>query len=434
MRENNQAAGKTWTYAYDDGGNILSKTEYAYTTGSLGAAERTVAYGYGDASWSDLLTSIGGQSLTADEIGNLLSDGTWTYTWQHGRQLAGMSKAGTDIAYGYDSDGKRITKTVNGTAYNYHYLGDQLVELTWGGNKLHFTYDSTGPLSVNYNGTEYFYVKNAQGDVTGLVNASGTRVVTYTYDAWGNPLATTGSLAATLGAANPLRYRGYVYDTETGLYYLQSRYYNPGWGRFINADGYASTGQGIIGNNMFAYCGNNPVIRHDPTGQFGLTATIFGIAIWKIGVAVAGLAITYFAVRTIVRNIPTSSVFSWAKATPREKSNEKENAKAVPKQQWEGTTIYRYGKTNPGNLTPKQKDATTGLSFSTIPPPPGVPAAVTTLEALNATGVVVAIQDSPTHVSVRPVGASVQAWIDAEPSSVWTLAVKTVVIKWDGVR
>ena len=96
-----------------------------------------------------------------------------------------MSKTGTNIAYGYDSDGKRITKTVNGTTYNYHYLGDQLVELTWGSNKLHFTYDSTGPLSVNCNGTEYFYVKNAQGDVTGLVSTSGTRVVTYTYDALG---------------------------------------------------------------------------------------------------------------------------------------------------------------------------------------------------------------------------------------------------------
>ena len=234
VRENNQAAGKTWTYVYDDGGNIQNKTEYAYTAGTLGAAVRTIPYGYDDATWSDLLTSIDGQSLTADEIGNLLSDGTWTYTWQHGRQLAGMSKTGTNIAYGYDSDGKRITKTVNGTAYNYHYLGDQLVELTWGSNKLHFTYDSTGPLSVNCNGTEYFYVKNAQGDVTGLVSASGTRVVTYTYDAWGNPLSTTGSMAATLGEQNPLRYRGYVYDTETGLYYLQSRYYNPSWGRFIN--------------------------------------------------------------------------------------------------------------------------------------------------------------------------------------------------------
>ena len=280
VRENNQAAGKTWTYAYDDGGNILSKTEYAYTTGTLGAAVRTVTYGYGDASWSDLLTSIGGQSLTADEIGNLLSDGTWTYTWQHGRQLAGMSKSGTNIAYGYDSDGKRISKIVDGTAYNYHYLGDQLVELTWGENKMHFTYDSTGPLSVNYNGTEYFYVKNAQGDVTGLVNASGTRVVSYTYDAWGNLLTTTGSLATTLGEQNPLRYRGYVYDTETGLYYLQSRYYNPTWGRFINADGYLSAGGEFASNNMFAYCENNPVVRKDNEGEF-----------WNfvIGAAVGGL-------------------------------------------------------------------------------------------------------------------------------------------------
>jgi len=271
VRENNQAAGKTWTYAYDDGGNILSKTEYAYTTGSLGAAVRTIPYGYDDATWSDLLTSIGGQSLTADEIGNLLSDGTWAYTWQHGRQLAGMSKSGQTIAYGYDSDGKRITKTVNGTTYNYHYLGDQLVELTWDGNRLHFTYDSTGPLSVNCNGTEYFYVKNAQGDVTGLVTTSGTRVVTYTYDAWGNPLATTGSLASTLGEQNPLRYRGYVYDTETGLYYLQSRYYNPGWGRFINADDTAlllsSPGKAHWDKNVFAYCDNNPLNRVDEDGE-----------------------------------------------------------------------------------------------------------------------------------------------------------------------
>ncbi len=298
VREDNQAAGKTWTYAYDDGGNIQSKTEYAYTTGSLGAAVRTVNYGYGDAGWSDLLTSIDGQSLTADEIGNLLSDGTWTYTWQHGRQLAGMSKSGQTIAYGYDSDGKRITKTVNGTTYNYHYLGDQLVELTWGGNKLHFTYDSTGPLSVNYNGTEYFYVKNAQGDVTGLVNASGTRVVTYTYDAWGNPLSTTGSMATTLGEQNPLRYRGYVYDTETGLYYLQSRYYNPGWGRFINADNQVSAGSDLIGMNLFAYCENNPCNYADPTGHF-LSAIIASVAA-KIAAAIVA-AVVSVAITVVVR-------------------------------------------------------------------------------------------------------------------------------------
>ena len=292
VRENNQAAGKTWTYAYDSGGNILSKTEYAYTTGSLGAAVRTVTYGYGDASWSDLLTSIGGQSLTADEIGNLLSDGTWAYTWQHGRQLAGMSKAGTDISYRYDADGLRISKTVNGTTYNYFYLGDQLVEMTWDNNRMHFTYDEIGPASVNYNGTEYFYVKNAQGDVTGLVNASGTRVVTYTYDAWGNPLTTTGSLATTLGEQNPLRYRGYVYDTETGLYYLQSRYYNPGWGRFINADSLIDN-RGVHTQNVFAYCGNNPVNHVDSDGHSALAI---------VGIVCAGALIataSYLFVKTV---------------------------------------------------------------------------------------------------------------------------------------
>ena len=77
--------------------------------------------------------------------------------------------------------------------------------MTWGSNKLHFTYDSIGPASVTYNGNRYFYLKNAQGDVTGLVNASGTQVVSYTYDPWGAPLSTDGTMASTLGTANPLR-------------------------------------------------------------------------------------------------------------------------------------------------------------------------------------------------------------------------------------
>ena len=101
---------------------------------------------------------------------------------------------------------------------------------------MHFTYDATGPMSMTFYGTEYFYLKNAQGDVTGLVDSSGTQVVAYTYDAWGKLLSTTGSMADGLGYTNPFRYRGYFYDTETGLYYLQSRYYNPQCGRFVNAE------------------------------------------------------------------------------------------------------------------------------------------------------------------------------------------------------
>ncbi|MFR4353881.1 MAG: RHS repeat-associated core domain-containing protein [Oscillospiraceae bacterium] len=183
-----------------------------------------------------------------------------------------MSKSGSSITYGYNADGKRISKTVNGTTYNFSYLGDQLTEMTWGSNKLHFTYDSTGPASVTYNGNRYFYLKNAQGDVTGLVNASGTQVVSYTYDPWGAPMSTSGTMASTLGTANPLRYRGYVYDTETGLYYLSSRYYNPAWGRFINADTAAvvaaSPNKANWDKNLFAYCDNNPISRKDDGGEF----------------------------------------------------------------------------------------------------------------------------------------------------------------------
>ena len=133
-----------------------------------------------------------------------------------------------------------------------------------GADTLHFTYDASGtPLTVTHNGTVYYYVTNLQGDIIAILDSAGSTVATYTYDAWGNPLDTPTEPIATL---NPLRYRGYVYDTETGLYYLQSRYYDPAIGRFINADGLVSTGQGILGNNMYAYCGNNPVNRVDPTG------------------------------------------------------------------------------------------------------------------------------------------------------------------------
>ncbi len=109
-----------------------------------------------------------------------------------------------------------------------------------------------------------------------IVSMNGNPVVNYTYDAWGNILSITGIRADNLGILNPLRYRGYVYDQETELYYLQSRYYDPAIGRFLNADIFVSTGQGILGNNMFAYCLNNPLVYLDTTG----TAPVVIIPIW----------------------------------------------------------------------------------------------------------------------------------------------------------
>ena len=113
----------------------------------------------------------------------------------------------------------------------------------------------------------YVYVKNLQGDIVAIANTAGTIVATYTYDAWGKIRASTDTDPLEIGHVNPLRYRGYYYDTETGFYYLNSRYYNPTWGRFINADGYITTGQGLQSYNMFSYCLDNAVIYYDPTGK-----------------------------------------------------------------------------------------------------------------------------------------------------------------------
>ena len=148
-----------------------------------------------------------------------------------------------------------------------------------------FTYDAFGrPVAITEGNTRYFYVLNQQGDVVAIINGNGDFVVEYYYDAWGRLLSATGTLATTLGTNNPLRYRGYVYDTETGLYYLQSRYYNPTWGRFINADSQLSTGD-VSGLNLFAYCGNNPVNRIDPTGEAWYHWLIGGVVVAACAVA-----------------------------------------------------------------------------------------------------------------------------------------------------
>ena len=148
--------------------------------------------------------------------------------------------------------------------------------------EMYITYGETGPLYIDYNGTIYYYILNGQGDVVGLARWDEPVDVTYSYNAWGELERITGNLASTLGLHNPLRYRGYVYDTETEQYYLNSRYYNPKWGRFINADVYISTGQGMLGYSMFAYCNNNPVNACDPSGEDAVWIQSFNKP-WALG-------------------------------------------------------------------------------------------------------------------------------------------------------
>ena len=165
----------------------------------------------------------------------------------------------------YNTSGIRTKRVSEEKTYNYIYAGDKLMRMTVGNDTLDFSYDTNGvPLTMTYNGTVYYYITNLQGDVISLELADGGSGAQYAYDAWGNIIAMSGTLAE----LNPLRYRGYVYDQETGFYYLNSRYYDPAVGRFISADNYPTTGQGLNGNNMFAYCGNNPVSRQDDGGEF----------------------------------------------------------------------------------------------------------------------------------------------------------------------
>ena len=267
-------AGTTWVFAYDHGGNIQQKTAYAYTTGSVGAAVQCDTFAYTDANWKDKLTALNGVNITYDEIGNPLSDGTWQYKWAQGRQIRGMQKSGEEVAFAYNADGLRVQKTATSTGTTKYIMhGRNLVHLIRGDENLHFFYDAQNkPAIAIYNGTAYAYLYNQQDDVVGMVDSEGQLVVKYQYDAWGQPISTGGALAETLGALNPFRYRGYIYDEETGLYYLRSRYYNPKLSRFINADDVEALGADgdINGYQLFNYCMNDPVNRRDEAGSWSL--------------------------------------------------------------------------------------------------------------------------------------------------------------------
>ena len=260
--------GTTWKYAYDLGGNIQSKTAYAFTTGTVGSAVKTDSCTYGDANWKDKLTAFNGASISYDAIGNPTSDGTWSYIWEKGRQLQQISKVGEVVRFVYNEDGLRVQKVAvtTGTT-NYTLHGKNIVHMTQGSNSLHFFYDAQDkPAVVLFNGTAYAYLYNLQGDVIGLVDSNGTKMVSYSYDAWGKPISKAGTLASTLGTIQPFGYRGYVFDEKTGLYYLRSRYFNPNLCRFVNADSHLGFRGEIFAHSVYTYCVNSPVCLLDNDG------------------------------------------------------------------------------------------------------------------------------------------------------------------------
>lgn len=266
IRYNDERAGKSWVFTYDRGGNLTKEQRYAYTEGTLGTVEYYQDFQYGNANWKDQMTRRvhGGRynyDMTYDAIGNLTSYAGWTYTWAQGRRLVKQVQDSKTVEYTYDASGLRVRKKFKSTINDYTWAGGKLVHLKAGSQDMHFFYDAEGmPAMVLFNKTPYRYVRNIQGDIIAIVDTSGTTVVEYKYDPWGKNESVTGTLAVSVGRYNPFRYRGYIFDEETLMYYLKDRYYYPELRRFINAD---RVGE----RNLFLYCRNSPVFRVDNDGN-----------------------------------------------------------------------------------------------------------------------------------------------------------------------
>ena len=330
VRENNAYTEKSYVYVYDKGGNITQKIEYEYSEGALVESLSTVNYTY-DTAWKDKLTAYGDTSITTDEMGNPLnltsvdylgSKVDATLEW-NGRQLSAVIINGQRTEYTYDSNGMRTKMTVYNTdshtvntVYYYIWDNDKLLGyiVTDANGVTEYTvkmlFDNTND-SVGYelysaedNTTKsFFFLKNLQGDITNVFNENGNDVLQYAYDAWGNVTANLDNSSyedfvesAEAVVFTPITYRGYMYDQYSGLYYLQSRYYNPLYGRFLNADSIMKTGE-PLGANIFAYCGNNPVNYVDYNGKDSselIKNVIFTfVAVWILAEELTKIGLEY---------------------------------------------------------------------------------------------------------------------------------------------
>ena len=179
-----------------------------------------------------------------------------------------------------------MKKVVDGVTTEYRMAGSLLVSERTGDETIWYQYDSAASLvAMIIGGTRYNYVRNAQNDIVGLIDSTGKRVVYYKYDSWGRAVSISGTMAATVGQKNPFRYRGYYFDAESGMYYLQSRYYDPEIRRFISADdvNVLNVQDNLYDKNLYIYCENNPIVRKDSNGKLWITAVAVGIAAQYVG-------------------------------------------------------------------------------------------------------------------------------------------------------
>lgn len=316
------ANGLQYTYSYDTAGNLRSKIKHPTNGGN----DSSIEYSYDNGSWKDLLTSVTvngttkelkyptqSKKVTAGTPLSWYNGNSYTLTWCRGTYLeTAKNGLSAKTSYEYDMAGVRSSKTVGLTEYKFTTLSGLVMRQEWGSSQIDFIYDdSNQPYAFTYKSSKnatpvtYYYLLNQQGDIEAIMNATGTIVVRYEYDPWGAVTVKKGdgtvdSDASSIGNINPLRYRGYYYDTETGFYYLQSRYYDPVIGRFISADTFATTDvTGVLSANMFAYCKNNPVQYEDKDGN---SATLAGAVVGGVWGTISGMA----------AGLPLEGVFQYA--------------------------------------------------------------------------------------------------------------------------
>ncbi len=256
----------------------MSRSEYGFMLGSLAEKQpaSVILYSYKANGWRDQMTAYNGEKCEYDEMGRPTTYRNKAMSWSRYGALTSYN----GNTYTYDANGIRLTKTVNGVTTKFFIFGTKILGMTIGTNKLRFRYGVNGIQGFSYNGQEYIYRKNIQGDITHifkLTNGILALAAEYKYDAWGKCEVTEVDNSG-IGEINPIRYRGYYYDTETKLYYLNARYYDPEVGRFISADSTQFLEPNTVnGLNLYAYCGNNPVMGYDPYGTFFLSLLIAAV-------------------------------------------------------------------------------------------------------------------------------------------------------------
>ena len=303
IRENNGVLGTTVLYTYDAGGNMTSRKTYAYTEGAVSTIQTQDLFTYRTDGWKDQLLSWNGKSYAYDAGGNPTVLRGMALTWGEGRRLKRIVGTAGEVTFSYDSDGKRVKKTGGGIETKYYYNGNTLSGLVRKAannteaakTTVQFVYDAEGkPFLLRLNGkTDYFYLYNGLGDVVGLIDSSNKVVVRYQYNSWGKVTSSEDTSGVSLATLNPFCYRKYVYDSETGLYCLGSRYYDPEVGRFVNADDSETLTyqmDSVQGKNLYQYCFNNPVNMEDEDG--GWPKWVTQVAIGVGAIVIGAVAVT----------------------------------------------------------------------------------------------------------------------------------------------